>query len=176
MADVGQNTWELVLFQPASSKGGENYGWSAREGTHPFPIEKEQSGEKAPNIGVMPIAEYAHATDGICIAGLGIYRGSEYPSLDGVYFFGDWGSGRVWGVKRDDSGKWLMQELLHTALNITSGNSDETGQIFVTNATSQYGAWNPYESAKGSVWKLVSADKVSTGAKTAPPATAQQAK
>ena len=168
MADVGQNTWELVLFQPASSKGGENYGWSAREGTHPFPIEKEQAGEKAPNIGVMPIAEYAHATDGICIAGLGVYRGSEYPSLDGIYFFGDWGSGRVWGVKRDDAGKWQMQELLHTAINITSGNTDETGQIYVTNATSQYGAWNPFDSAKGSVWKLVSADHVSPGAKTAP--------
>jgi glucose/arabinose dehydrogenase len=172
MADVGQNTWELVLFQRAPSKGGENYGWSAREGTHPFPIEKEQSGEKAPNIGVMPAAEYAHATDGICVAGLGVYRGSEYPSLDGVYFFGDWGSGRVWGIKRDDAGKWHMQELLHTALNITSGNSDETGAIYVTNAASQYGTWNPFESAKGSVWKLVSADKVSTGAKTAPAATA----
>ncbi len=172
IADVGQNTWELVLFQPANSKGGENYGWSAREGTHPFPIEKEQSGEKAPNIGVMPIAEYAHATDGICIAGLGVYRGSDYPALDGVYFFGDWGSGRVWGVKRDDAGKWQMQELLHTALNITSGSTDETGQIFVTNAASQYGTWNPFESAKGSVWKLVSADKVQTGAKTAPAAQA----
>ena len=170
IADVGQNTWELVEFQPASSKGGENYGWSAREGIHPFPIEKEQSGEKAPAIGVMPIAEYAHATDGICIAGLGIYRGNAYPSLDGVYFAGDWGSGRVWGIKRDDAGKWQMQELLHTALNITSGNCDEAGTIYVTNAASQYGTWNPFDSAKGSVWRLVSADKVSSGAKVAPAA------
>ncbi|HEY8748248.1 MAG TPA: PQQ-dependent sugar dehydrogenase [Tepidisphaeraceae bacterium] len=172
MADVGQNTWELVQFQPASSKGGENYGWSIREGTHPFPIEKEKSGEKAASLGVMPIAEYAHATDGICIAGLGVYRGKEFPTLDGVYFAGDWGSGRVWGIKRDDGGKWQMQELLHTALNITSGNSDEAGAIYVTNAASQYGTWNPFESAKGSVWKLVAADKVPSGAKTAPAATA----
>jgi len=170
IADVGQNTWELLLFQPATSKGGENYGWSIREGTHPFPIEKEQSGEKAANLGVMPIAEYSHATDGICTVGLGIYHGSDYPSMEGVYFLGDWGSGRVWGVKRDDAGKWQMQELLHTGLNLSSGNQDEAGNIYVTNAASQYGAWNPFESARGSVWKLVAADKVPAGAKTAPKA------
>jgi len=170
MADVGQNTWELVLFQPAASKGGENYGWSLREGTHPFPIEKEQAGEKAAAVGVMPIAEYSHATDGICIIGMGIYRGDGYPSLDGVYFFGDWGSGRLWGIERDDAGKWQMQELLHTSLNFTSGNQDEAGTIYVTSATSQYGTWNPFDSARGSVWKLVAADKVPVDAKTAPKA------
>jgi glucose/arabinose dehydrogenase len=170
IADVGQNTWELVLHQPANSKGGENYGWSEREGTHPFPIEAEQQGEKAPNIGVMPIAEYNHATDGICVAGFGVYRGREFAALDGTYFFGDWGSGRVWGIKRDNSDKWQMQELLHTALNLTSGNTDADGNIYVTSATSQYGTWNPFESGRGSVWKLVAADKVPNGAKAAPAA------
>src|SRR6185312_11646871 len=170
IADVGQNTWEEMDFQPASSKGGENYGWSFMCGTHSFPVEHEQTGEKSPVVGVLPVAEYSHADSGICVAGFGIYRGSEYPSLDGTYFFGDWGTGRVWGIKRDDAGKWQMQELLHTSLNITSGNEDEDGNIYVTNASSQYGTWNPFESARGSVWKLVPADKVSGGAKTAPPA------
>ena len=167
IADVGQNTWEEIDFQPAGSKGGENYGWSFMNGTHPFPIEKEKSGEKTPVVGTMPIAEYSHATDGICIAGFGIYRGSEFPNLDGVYFAGDWGSGRVWGVKRDDAGKWVMQELLHTQLNLASGGEDEAGNLYVTNIGSQYGTWNPFASARGSVWKVVSADKVPQGAKTA---------
>jgi glucose/arabinose dehydrogenase len=170
IADVGQNTWELVLHQPANSKGGENYGWSAREGTHPFPIEKEQSGGKAPQIGVMPIAEYSHATDGICTVGMGVYRGKEFPNLDGTYFVGDWGSGRIWGIKRDSAQKWQMQELLHTTLNFTSGNEDESGNLYATNAASQYGAWNPFESPRGSVWKIIAADKVPNGAKTAPTA------
>ena len=148
MADVGQNTWEEVDFQPAASKGGENYGWSIMCGTHPFPIEKEQAGEKTPVVGVLPIAEYSHATDGICIVGLGVYRGSGFPSLDGIYFFGDWGSGRLWGIKRDDAGKWQMQELLHTALNLSSGGEDEAGNLYVTNAASQYGTWNPFDSAR----------------------------
>jgi len=87
---------------------------------------------------------------------------------DGTYFVGDWGSGRVWGVKRDNGGMWQMQELLDTSLNLTSGGEGEDGNLYVTNATSQYGAWNPFESPKGSVWKIVAADKVPGGAKTAP--------
>jgi glucose/arabinose dehydrogenase len=168
IADVGQNTWEEIDFQPADSKGGENYGWSFMCGTHPFPVEKEQSGEKWPVVGVLPVAEYSHASDGICVAGIGIYRGHDFPTLDGTYFFGDWGSGRVWGLKRDGAGKWQMQELLHTALNITSGGQDEAGNLYLTNATSQYGVWNPFESARGSVWKIVAADKAPPRAKTAP--------
>jgi glucose/arabinose dehydrogenase len=168
MADVGQNHWEEIDFQPAASKGGENYGWNAMCGTHSFPIEREQAGEKAPVVGVLPVAEYSHATDGICVAGFGVYRGAEFPSLDGTYFFGDWGSGRVWGIKRDAAGKWQMQQMLNTSLNLSSGGEDEVGNLYATNATSQYGVWNPYDSARGSVWKVVAADKVPAGAKVAP--------
>ena len=166
IADVGQNTWEEVDFQPAGSKGGENYGWSFMNGTHPFPIEKEKSGEKTPVVGTLPVAEYSHATDGICIIGFGIYRGSEFSNLDGTYFFGDWGSGRLWGTRRDDAGKWQMQELLHTALNFSAGGEDEAGNLYVANMGSQYGTWNPFASNRGSVWKIVSAEKVPPGAKT----------
>jgi glucose/arabinose dehydrogenase len=168
MADVGQNTWEEVDFQPAGSKGGENYGWSFMNGTHPFPIEKEQSGEKTPVVGTLPVAEYSHATDGICIIGFGVYRGTSVPGLDGAYLCGDWGSGRIWGVRRDDDGKWQMQQLLHTGLNLSSGGEDEAGNLYVTNMGSQYGTWNPYDSTRGSVWKVTSADKIPDGAKTAP--------
>ena len=137
-------------------------------GTHPFPLEKEKSGEPWSPVGIMPIAEYNHATDGICVIGVGVYRGKDFPSLDGVYFTGDWGSGRLWGVAKDSGGKWQMQELLNTSLNLTSGGEDEAGNLYICNATSQYGAWNPFDSERGSVWKLVSAYKVPSGAKTAP--------
>jgi glucose/arabinose dehydrogenase len=167
MADVGQNHWEEIDVQPAASKGGENYGWNAMCGAHPFPIEREKTGEKWPVVGILPVAEYNHATDGICVAGFGVYRGSEYPSLDGIYFLGDWGTGRFWGLKRDDSGKWQLQQLLHAKLNFSAGGEDEHGNLYVTSMTSQYGMFNP-EIKPGSVWKVVAADKVSPGAKTAP--------
>ena len=64
MADIGQNHWEEVNFQPASSKGGEDYGWNKMCGAHPFPLELEKSGQKWPVVGVLPVAEYNHATTG----------------------------------------------------------------------------------------------------------------
>ena len=93
IADVGQNHWEEINFQPASSKGGENYGWKFMCGTHPFPLSRKNAAQ----VGVLPIGEYTHAGEGICVTGLGVYRGSKYPSLDGTYFVGDWGSGKIWG-------------------------------------------------------------------------------
>jgi len=166
IADIGQNIWEEIDVQPAASKGGEDYGWNKMCGVHPFPIEKEK-GKWVPT-GVLPVAEYSHEKDGICVIGAGVYRGDEFPSLDGVYFVGDWGSGRLWGLKRNDAGKWQLQQVLHTKLHFTSGGEDEQGNLYITDAASQYGVWNPFDQARGAVWKVVAADKVPAGATTAP--------
>lgn len=168
IADIGQNHWEEINFQPASSKGGENYGWKLMGGSHPFPIELEKG---APRVGVLPIAEYSHVDQGICVIGLGVYRGKDYPSLDGVYFTADWGSGKVWGLKRDAAGKWQMQELLDldTPLRPTGAGEDPEGNLYVTHATANYGGpVDPYTSERGAVWKIIAADKVPAGAQMAP--------
>ncbi len=168
IADIGQNHWEEINFQPAASKGGENYGWKLMGGSHPFPIELEKG---APRVGVLPIAEYSHVDQGICVIGLGVYRGKDYPSLDGVYFTADWGSGKVWGLKRDAAGKWQMQELLDldTPLRPTGAGEDPEGNLYVTHATANYGGpVDPYTSERGAVWKIVAADKVPAGATVAP--------
>jgi hypothetical protein len=36
IGDVGQNKWEELDFQAASSSGGENYGWRCYEGNHTY--------------------------------------------------------------------------------------------------------------------------------------------
>ena len=168
IADVGQNHWEEINFQPASSKGGENYGWKFMNGSHPFPIELEKG---APRVGILPIAEYSHVDQGICVAGIGVYRGKDFPALDGVYFVSDWGSGKIWGMKRTDAGKWQMQELLDldTPLRPTAGGEDEQGNLYVTHATANYGGpADPMQSERGALWKIVPADKVPAGATVAP--------
>ena len=68
---------------------------------------------------------------------------------------GDWGTGRLWGMKRDGSGKWQLQQLLHTKLHFTAGGEDKQGNLYITEAASQYGVWNPFDQARGSVWKVV---------------------
>ena len=180
IADIGQNHWEEVNMQPAGSKGGENYGWKFMCGSHPFPLilkkgadgkETAVEPENAPRVGVLPIAEYSHVDQGICVVGLGIYRGKDYPALEGTYFTADWGSGKVWGLKRDAGNKWQMEELLDldVALRPTSGGEDEAGNIYLTHATANYGGpVDPLTSERGALWKIVPADKVPAGAVTAP--------
>jgi glucose/arabinose dehydrogenase len=167
IADVGQNHWEEINMQPASSKGGENYGWKFMCGSHTFPIETEATN---PRVGILPIAEYSHVDQGICVVNIGVYRGKAYPALDGVYFCADWGSGKIWGLKQD-GGKWQMQELLDldTPLRPTGSGQDQDGNLYLTHATANYGGpVDPYTSERGALWKVVAADKVPEGAVTAP--------
>lgn len=167
IADVGQNHWEEINMQPASSKGGENYGWKFMCGSHTFPIETEATN---PRVGILPIAEYSHVDQGICVVNIGVYRGKAYPALDGVYFCADWGSGKIWGLKQD-GGKWQMQELLDldTPLRPTGSGQDQEGNLYLTHATANYGGpVDPYTSERGALWKVVAADRVPEGAVTAP--------
>jgi len=167
IADIGQNVWEEINVQPAGSKGGENYGWSLTCGVHAFPVEKDRP---ITGMGITwPVAEYKHGSEGDCVVGIGVYRGKEFPDLDGTYFVGDWVSGRIWGMKKNAADKWVMQELLNTQLQLTSGGEDEAGNLYAVNATSQYGAYKDvFSNPPGSVWKIVQAGKVPAGAKTAP--------
>ncbi|MCY3798716.1 MAG: PQQ-dependent sugar dehydrogenase [Chloroflexi bacterium] len=123
MADVGQNQWEEINFQPADSAGGENYGWNVWEGSHIF------AGGSAPN-HVPPIYEYSHSF-GCSVTGGNIYRGEAIAELGAVYLFGDWCSGRIWGAWRDHDLNWHAHELMNTGLPISSFGEDEAGEVYV---------------------------------------------
>lgn len=123
MADVGQNQWEEINFQPADSGGGENYGWNVWEGKHIF------AGGNAPK-HVPPIYEYSHSF-GCSVTGGNIYRGEAIAELEAVYLFGDWCSGRIWGAWRDQDLKWQARELMKTSIPISSFGEDEAGEVYV---------------------------------------------
>jgi glucose/arabinose dehydrogenase len=126
IADVGQNTYEEVDFQPASSKGGENYGWRIMEGLHCYsPSEGcDQTGL------VLPVAEYSHDVGGCAITGGYVYRGSKYPALQSTYFFGDYCSGIIWSLQRNGD-QWQMTKRLESGLNISSFGEDVNGELYV---------------------------------------------
>lgn len=99
IGDVGQNKWEEVNFAPASSKGGENYGWRIREAAHPFNDE-----DPKPDVPLIdPIFEYRQGgpLNARSVTGGYVYRGSKIPSLNGWYVFGDYVSGQIWGLKQE---------------------------------------------------------------------------
>lgn len=125
IADVGQGQWEEVNFQPAGSSGGENYGWPIMEGTHCFEAETcDQSGL------VLPVADYNHEL-GCSVTGGYVYRGAAFPALQGVYFFGDYCSGRIWGLAPAADGAWQAVELLESDARISSFGETEDGEVLV---------------------------------------------
>lgn len=123
IADVGQNQWEEINFQSADSAGGENYGWNVWEGAHIF------AGGYAPD-HVPPIHEYSHAL-GCSVTGGVIYRGAAIAELRAVYLFGDWCSGRIWGLWRDGDLVWRANELMNTEIPVSSFGEDEAGEVYL---------------------------------------------
>jgi len=109
-ADVGQALWEEINL---IAKGG-NYGWSYREGAHDFALSKNPplvtKGKDTIKL-IDPVHEYSHA-DGISITGGVVYEGKAFPELKGSYIYGDWGSGFMWALKVNDSGKKTSNVIL----------------------------------------------------------------
>jgi len=115
IGDVGQGRCEEIDFQPATSTGGENYGWRLREGTiaTPTPTESPVGGPKPPD-NVDPIFAYPHLTSGVVcdspgpgfdgrsVTGGYVYRG-PVSSLVGRYFFADFIKGELWSFVFDGS-------------------------------------------------------------------------
>jgi glucose/arabinose dehydrogenase len=92
IADVGQNAWEEVDYEPAG-RSGRNYGWRNREGAH----DHVQTIPPSILPLVEPIFEYGHGI-GQSISGGYVYRGATMPGDRGRYFFADFISRRVWSI------------------------------------------------------------------------------
>jgi glucose/arabinose dehydrogenase len=124
IADVGQNKWEEINYQPGNSEGGENYGWNQLEGDHCY------AGGCTPENFVAPIAEYSHS-DGCSITGGYLYRGALNKNLVGTYLYGDYCSGNIWTLLRSGGGGWVNEVWLETSLAISSFGEDEAKEIYV---------------------------------------------
>ena len=134
IGDVGQNAWEEVNYQPASSGGDENYGWRLMEGLHCFnPATGCNDGTLA-----LPILEYAHGFD-CSITGGYRYRGASLSVLDAAYVYGDYCSGRIWSASLS-GGRWTSTELLNTEHLISTFGEDESGELYVASYATTTGA------------------------------------
>ncbi len=90
VGDVGQDLWEEIDFSPASSRGGENYGWNPYEGTHCDPNPSCSAAPHSCSVDhyVPPVVEYTHGT-ACSVTGGYVYRGCRMPGLRGTYFYAD---------------------------------------------------------------------------------------
>jgi hypothetical protein len=124
IGDVGQGAVEEVDFQPATSGGGENYGWSCLEGDRLAGFNPCDGAPLTP-----PILVYDHGL-GCSVTGGYRYRG-RIAALRGFYVFGDFCSGRIW-LAADSDGAWSALLWADTDLSISSFGEDVRGELYLT--------------------------------------------
>ena len=119
VGDVGQGDVEEVdIVQPA-----RDYGWSIMEGSQCYP-----AGSSCNKRGLqLPITEYTHKV-GSSITGGYVYRGSEFPSFYGLYFYADFIEGKIFGL--DAQGR-VSTVLLDSDRLIASFGEDQNGKLYV---------------------------------------------
>jgi glucose/arabinose dehydrogenase len=131
IGDVGQASWEEVNFQPVSSPGGENYGWNIMEG------EECYNATTCDTTGLtLPVHAYERVgfPDECAVTGGYVYRGADHTELGGIYIFGDFCSGRIWGLQQNGV-DWVHQLIASTTLRISSFGEDEAGELYVADMT-----------------------------------------
>ena len=169
LADVGQNKWEEVNFEPASSEGGLNYGWRIMEANHCYDPK-----ENCPTEGLIkPIIEYPNDAnhpafafriieelsfsetdvEGCSVTGGYVYRGQKIKSMQGQYIFGDYCSGNIWTLKVVN-GKAINFKNRTEEINIGGGEfttyissfgQDSDGEIYIIDYN-------------GGIYKLIESD------------------
>lgn len=156
IADVGQTKYEEVDIQPASSTGGENYGWKIMEGPSnnvaPVGFTNYASLTK-------PVMSYDHFSlpAGLqgSITGGYVYRGPNEPRMNGAYFFADFVAGWMWASKSDGT-NWQKLTVMNpdgpasTNMWISSFGEDEQGRLYIA-------VYN-----QGKIYQVVDAQRVWT--------------
>ncbi len=121
--DVGQNSFEEI----DRVTNGNNYGWNIREGANCF------NANVCVTAGLIdPIHEYGRS-EGTSVTGGYVYRGTNIPSLTGLYVFADFTTGRIWSI--DSSAQNLIDSdlLIDSSLNIASFGQSNAGELYVVN-------------------------------------------
>ncbi len=138
IGDVGQDRFEEIDFQPASSGGGENYGWSRFEGAAMF-SGRALGGPSPHTPPLLSIAQGSGSEplNGACsITGGYVYRGSAIAGLAGTYLFGDYCSGSIVGVRACGGAVTRPQQRIAGLTDLDSGGlvsfgEDNAGELYI---------------------------------------------
>ncbi|MCC6453651.1 MAG: PQQ-dependent sugar dehydrogenase [Caldilineaceae bacterium] len=129
IADVGQGNYEEINHIAAADigNGGQNYGWPIVEGNVCYPPGGAQDCDRTGLTA--PVIIYDHANGDCSVTGGFVYASLD-PNQAPIYLYGDFCTGRIWGMQKDGAA-WATSELLNTDFRITTFGDDETGNVYV---------------------------------------------
>lgn len=128
IADVGQNAIEEINKMPIT-QAGINYGWRCYEGNTAY----NTTGCPAMSTMTFPVAVYNHSGGRCSITGGYVYRGSQYPALQGKYFFADYCSTQIGILNADNSIVWSPAS---SGNNFSTFGQNSGKELFVAAVTS----------------------------------------
>lgn len=121
--DVGEDSFEEInVILP-----GRNYGWPIYEGV----TELVNPNGLPPESLEPPVHLYPHS-EGQAVIGGYVYRGANFPSLYGVYIFGDFVSGRIFGLTWDGRDVVEVEELANGVTFLVNFAQDDQGELYVS--------------------------------------------
>jgi glucose/arabinose dehydrogenase len=124
IGDVGAGSREEVDLQPSTSKGAENYGWNAMEGT--------AAHREPPPDAVPPVYEYDHRGGQCAVTGGFVYRGTAIPDLAGWYVYGDYCTGTVSALRLLVDGSHRVYVASGADIpQLSSFGHDQQGELYV---------------------------------------------
>ncbi len=124
----GQDLWEQAYL----IEKGANYGWSVMEGSHPFYPQRKAG----PTPFSKPTVEHSHSEARSLTGGI-VYYGSQLPELRGAYLYGDYSTGKIWGVRHDGKRIVWHKEIADSRLQITAFDVDARGEILIADHRGQ---------------------------------------
>jgi glucose/arabinose dehydrogenase len=125
IGDVGEGRREEISIA-GNGVGGLNFGWNVKEGTLCF---NPPTGCSSTGL-TDPIIDYDR-TVGTTVTGGYVYRGSRFPRLRGIYVFGDFGNGKIWGSKQS-GGTWGRVDIgnLGSPFDLTTFGEGDSGELY----------------------------------------------
>jgi len=122
LGDVGQNSREEIDV----IEKGANYGWNIMEAS-----ECLGGGTGCNMAGLtLPVFDYARDGDECSVTGGFVYRGEAMPALGGTYVYGDYCSGRIWGLRYDGTTVTAQGELIDSDIRISSFAQGSDGELY----------------------------------------------
>ena len=151
IGDVGQGSREEVDFEPADVPGGRNYGWDVMEGTACNLVDPAPTPPCNAASLTLPIHDYSSASPSSECSVIGgyVFRSGVTP-ITGLYFFGDYCTGRVWSLDPDTLNVVDRTAQLANAAGATftlvGFGEDGSGRLLLV------------QSSQGAIYRIVSAD------------------